>query len=225
MTTDKFQDYYTILEVLPDADDLAIRSSYRRLAKLRHPDRNPDNAEATIQFQLLQHAYSILVDPQTRQKFDRRRQQEIKVKAQFVPVNAPAPPPRPAPVPRPAPQPTPMHSAGPWPEKTKPNENNSRPAREGQPRREKGDAYRWAKEDQLKRAQDEAVRLQREAAAQRLRESGQRIREAAMRVREAAYRIKDERDRREREQAARQAAYLADRKALEEAELKVMELD
>lgn len=53
MATEKFQDYYAVLEILPEADDAAIRSNYRRLALLRHPDRNPNNVEATIEFQLV----------------------------------------------------------------------------------------------------------------------------------------------------------------------------
>jgi curved DNA-binding protein CbpA len=62
MTTDKFLDYYVILEILPEADDAAIRSSYRRLAKLRHPDRNPENAESTIQFQLVRCIRGLQMD-------------------------------------------------------------------------------------------------------------------------------------------------------------------
>lgn len=44
-------DYYAILEVDQTADDAAIRSSYRRLAKLQHPDKNPNDTEATARFQ------------------------------------------------------------------------------------------------------------------------------------------------------------------------------
>lgn len=43
--------YYAILEVAPTADDAVIKTSYRRLAKLRHPDKNPNNPQATAQFQ------------------------------------------------------------------------------------------------------------------------------------------------------------------------------
>jgi len=43
--------YYAILDVSPDADEDAIRSSYRRLARLRHPDKNPDDPNATAHFQ------------------------------------------------------------------------------------------------------------------------------------------------------------------------------
>lgn len=53
MANETFVDYYTVLEVSPDADQAVIRASYMRLARLRHPDRNLDNPEATLLFQLV----------------------------------------------------------------------------------------------------------------------------------------------------------------------------
>lgn len=50
-----FHDYYAILEIPPTADEALIKSSYRRLAKLRHPDKNPDKPNATADFQLVSH--------------------------------------------------------------------------------------------------------------------------------------------------------------------------
>jgi len=38
-------DYYDLLEVTKTASDSDIKSSYRRLAKKYHPDKNTDNKE------------------------------------------------------------------------------------------------------------------------------------------------------------------------------------
>jgi curved DNA-binding protein CbpA len=46
-------DYYVILGVTQSADETLIRSSYKRLAKLKHPDKDLNNFEATAQFQLV----------------------------------------------------------------------------------------------------------------------------------------------------------------------------
>lgn len=47
------EDYYFILEISQSADLISIKSSYRRLAKIRHPDKNPTNSNATVEFQLV----------------------------------------------------------------------------------------------------------------------------------------------------------------------------
>ncbi|EHK48110.1 hypothetical protein TRIATDRAFT_133039 [Trichoderma atroviride IMI 206040] len=63
-------DYYEILGVLQSAGKDAIRASYKRLALLHHPDRNPNNPKATAQFQLIESAYSTLFDPDRRRVYD-----------------------------------------------------------------------------------------------------------------------------------------------------------
>ena len=40
------RDYYEVLGVPKDADDAAIKKSYRKLAKKYHPDMNPGDKEA-----------------------------------------------------------------------------------------------------------------------------------------------------------------------------------
>ena len=47
------EDYYAILEVTYGADPVAIKESYFRLAKLRHPDKNIGDPGATATFQLV----------------------------------------------------------------------------------------------------------------------------------------------------------------------------
>lgn len=48
------------LELEPDADEKAVKSAYRRLAKAYHPDVNAGDAEAAAKFQAVQAAYDVL---------------------------------------------------------------------------------------------------------------------------------------------------------------------
>ncbi|KAL7821740.1 hypothetical protein V8C26DRAFT_320235 [Trichoderma gracile] len=64
------EDYYKVLGVPQSAGTDAIRASYRKLALKYHPDRNPNNPQATAQFQLLEAAYSTLFDPERRHIYD-----------------------------------------------------------------------------------------------------------------------------------------------------------
>lgn len=60
---------YAVLLVSQNADFAAIKSAYRRMARLTHPDVNhePDAAE---QFKAVQWAYQVLADPCTRRRYD-----------------------------------------------------------------------------------------------------------------------------------------------------------
>lgn len=59
-------DPYVLLGVERDADEAAIKSAYRKVAKAAHPDSGGD-AE---QFARLQTAYELLKDPVRRKVFD-----------------------------------------------------------------------------------------------------------------------------------------------------------
>lgn len=53
---------YQTLEVPREAALSDIKTSYKRLVLVHHPDKNPDNANATAIFQQVQAAYETLVD-------------------------------------------------------------------------------------------------------------------------------------------------------------------
>ena len=61
--------YYRLLEVNENADSDLIKSSYRELAKLWHPDRN-SAPEAMEKFQKLSEAWSVLEDTDSRLRYD-----------------------------------------------------------------------------------------------------------------------------------------------------------
>lgn len=65
------RDYYEILEVPKDADETAIKKSYRKIAMQFHPDKNPDNKAAEEKFKEAAEAYEVLSDPDKRAKYDR----------------------------------------------------------------------------------------------------------------------------------------------------------
>lgn len=65
------KDYYDILEVGKEVDDVAIKKSYRKIAMKYHPDRNPDNKAAEDRFKEAAEAYEVLSDPDKRARYDR----------------------------------------------------------------------------------------------------------------------------------------------------------
>jgi molecular chaperone DnaJ len=63
-------DYYKVLGVNRTASNSDIKSAYRRLARLRHPDVNGGSKKAEQEFALLSKAYHVLSDPQERAYYD-----------------------------------------------------------------------------------------------------------------------------------------------------------
>ena len=64
-------DPYSILGVSKGADEKAIKTAYRKLAKELHPDKNKDNPKASERFSEITQAYDLLSDPKKRGQFDR----------------------------------------------------------------------------------------------------------------------------------------------------------
>ena len=65
----EFKDYYRILGVDRKADDKAIKSAYRKLARKHHPDV-AKGAGAAEKFKEINEAYEVLSDPEKRRRYD-----------------------------------------------------------------------------------------------------------------------------------------------------------
>jgi DnaJ-class molecular chaperone len=65
----EFKDYYRILGVDRNADEKAIKSAYRRLARKYHPDvaKGKDKGD---RFKEIAEAYEVLSDPEKRRRYD-----------------------------------------------------------------------------------------------------------------------------------------------------------
>jgi hypothetical protein len=66
------KDYYAILNVIPSADQGAIKSAYRQKALQYHPDRNTPTVSKE-KFIEATEAYEVLSDTNERSKYDRLR--------------------------------------------------------------------------------------------------------------------------------------------------------
>ena len=62
---------YDVLGVDRRADQAAIKSAFRKLAKKYHPDQNADNPKAQERFAEVNQAYEIIGDEKKRSQFDR----------------------------------------------------------------------------------------------------------------------------------------------------------
>ena len=62
--------YYDILDVSPTATDEEIRKSFKKLAKLYHPDLHPNDKEAEEKFKEINEAYEVLSDKSKREQYD-----------------------------------------------------------------------------------------------------------------------------------------------------------
>lgn len=61
---------YAVLEASPGCSEEELKRSYKKLAFRWHPDKNPDDPEATAKFQAISNAWQVLQDPQQRRKYD-----------------------------------------------------------------------------------------------------------------------------------------------------------
>ena len=69
----EFKDYYKVLGVEPGADDAAIKSAYRKLARKYHPDVSKEK-DAEQQFKEVAEAYDVLKTAEKRAEYDELRQ-------------------------------------------------------------------------------------------------------------------------------------------------------
>jgi tetratricopeptide (TPR) repeat protein len=73
ITMNQASDHYAILKLSRDATEVDIKKAYRSLARVFHPDKRPDDPDASENFRLIQEAYETLNDPAARRKYDRER--------------------------------------------------------------------------------------------------------------------------------------------------------
>jgi len=64
------RDYYEILSIERTASGDEIKRAYRRMAMKWHPDRNPGDPKAEVEFKVCAEAYEVLSDPQRKTLYD-----------------------------------------------------------------------------------------------------------------------------------------------------------
>ncbi len=65
------KDLYKLLGVDPFASQEEIKKAFRKLAREKHPDKNPQNVESRLHFESISKAYKTLTDPDKRAAYDR----------------------------------------------------------------------------------------------------------------------------------------------------------
>ena len=79
---------YTILQTYPHATPAEIRSSYIRIVRQVHPDKNLDDQDAHNDTVLVNDAYKVLSDPILRKKYDHKMAMKPRMKKKRVPVSS-----------------------------------------------------------------------------------------------------------------------------------------
>jgi hypothetical protein len=69
---------YELLGVSPDASDEALKVAYRKLAKMHHPDLNPNDPDAARRFREVTVAIAILCDAKRRSAYNQRLVRELQ---------------------------------------------------------------------------------------------------------------------------------------------------
>jgi molecular chaperone DnaJ len=69
-TGNRKRDYYEVLGVERNADEVELKRAFRELARKYHPDINP-GARAEDRFKEANEAYAVLSDPKARARYDR----------------------------------------------------------------------------------------------------------------------------------------------------------
>ncbi len=64
------KNFYAILGIATDAEPEVIKAAYRQLVHVHHPDRNPQNPNATERFLEIKEAYDTLSDEELRLEYD-----------------------------------------------------------------------------------------------------------------------------------------------------------
>lgn len=84
------RDYYAILGLPRTATPSEIEAAFRILAKRYHPDTQPEEEDATVQFKLATEAHEVLSDAEKRREYDRsqHRRRRMPVAEAPFPIRA-----------------------------------------------------------------------------------------------------------------------------------------
>jgi DnaJ-class molecular chaperone len=63
-------DYYKILGITTDSNQIQIRKAFRELALQYHPDKNKNSEESKEKFMEIVQAYEVLSDVKARERYD-----------------------------------------------------------------------------------------------------------------------------------------------------------
>lgn len=80
---EKDQNLYETLGLTKEATPEEIKKAYRKMALKFHPDKNPNNPEATDKFKQINHAHTILSDPSKKEIYDRYGSMGLYIAEQF----------------------------------------------------------------------------------------------------------------------------------------------
>ena len=67
------KDYYQILQIEPHSTLAEIKQAFRKLALIYHPDKNPNDKHAEIQFNQIKEAYEVLTNPLKKESYLQQR--------------------------------------------------------------------------------------------------------------------------------------------------------
>jgi molecular chaperone DnaJ len=67
------KDYYQILQIQPHCTLAEIKQAFRRLAMIYHPDKNPNDKYAEVQFNEIKEAYEVLTNPVKKENYLQER--------------------------------------------------------------------------------------------------------------------------------------------------------
>ena len=81
-------DYYAALGVTQAATEKDIVKAYRKLAKEKHPDKNPNDPKAKENFIKLKEAFDFLKDEGKRREYDNQRVQAERDRQRYAAFSA-----------------------------------------------------------------------------------------------------------------------------------------
>jgi curved DNA-binding protein CbpA len=67
------KDYYQILQIESHSNLAEIKQAFRRLAMIYHPDKNPNDKYAEVQFNEIKEAYEVLTNPVKKENYLQQR--------------------------------------------------------------------------------------------------------------------------------------------------------